>query len=302
MDMRSVFEDVTDIVANMLRQEATTYKRSDYLTSALPSVLKGEAIDGSWRQRIIEWMYGVVDHCNLRRESVAVATFFLDISAARGLVQSRRDFQLVAMTSLMLSIKLYDSTLVKLDSMVKLGRGLFDEGDVIDMESRMLKALNWHVHPPTPVCFMRQILRLLPVETTPMARYMIIEVTRFISEISACLYKFIKFSPSTMAYGAILIAMERIDIPSLPVWQREQFMRNVAIATGMESTSQDILMVLEELRLSLDNNVNLQELMRTIDAQCHVGLAKLQPKSRQPDLQEGQGMHSPRDVATRVFQ
>lgn len=294
------WQEVSDILTNMLRQEATTYKREDYIPSLLKRTSAGETIDGPWRQRIIEWMYGVVDHCNLRRESVAVATYFLDLAADRGLVHCRVDFQLVAMTSLMLSIKLNDSTMVKLDSMVKLGRGLFNEVDVIATEAKMLKAFGWHVHPPTPVCFMRQLLRLLPLETSPVARYMIVEVTRFISEISTCLYKFVKYSASTMATSAIIIAMERIEESTLPRWQRDLFIYNMSFYTSVDTSSTDIQQAMEELRISLDNNVNLQELMRTIDAQCHRGPTtstskemEIGPQSLQP--------HSPREVQTNNF-
>lgn len=293
--------DVGDIVANMLQQEATTYKRKDYLTLILPSKLNGETIDGSWRQRIVEWMYGVVDHCNLRRESVAVATYFLDLASCHDLVRCRKDFQLVAMTSLMLAIKLNDSTMVKLDSMVKLGRGLFNEEDVIATESRMLMAFQWHVHPPTPVCFMRQLLRLLPVETTPVARYIIVEVTRFISEISACLYKFIKYPASSMAFASIIIAMERIDDVTLPLWQRHQFLYNVATITGLESTSWDVLHAAEDLSISLDNNVNLQDLMQTIDAQCLRANQFPTAKTAKDHEMQTSGPGSPRDVSAGVY-
>ena len=291
--------EVGEIIHNMLRQERTTYKREDYLRFMLPSKLDdGETIDASWRQRIVEWMYGVVDHCNLRRESVAVATYFLDIAACRDLVRSRKDFQLVAMTSLMLSIKLNDSTMVKLDSMVRLGRGLFDEADVIGMESKMLQAFTWHVHPPTPVCFMRQLIRLLPPESSPVARYIIVEVTRFVSEISACLYKFVKYPASSMAFAAIMISMERIDELNLPVWQRHQFLYNVANATGLESTSWEVLHAAEDLRISLDNNVNLQDLMRTIDAQCmRANQSPSTKSSKDPHAMEISEPNSPRDVS-----
>eukprot|EP00980_Cylindrotheca_fusiformis_P030974 scaffold25694_cov127-Cylindrotheca_fusiformis.AAC.5 len=291
-------QDVLDIVSNMLRQESTTYKRQDYLKTQLRSNVEDEVIDGSWRQRIIEWMYGVVDHCNFRRESVAVATCFLDLSACRGLVRCRRDFQLVAMTSLMLSIKLNDSTSVKLDSMVKLGRGLFNEEDVIAMERDMLAALHWHVHPPTPVCFMRQILRLLPPETTPIARYMIVEVTRFISEVSACIYKFINYSSSSMAVAAIIIAMERIDETVIPREIRKNFLANISSYTGISYYSEEIVRAVQELRISLENNVNLHDLMRTIDAQCHRcynGMNSKEPKDVEMQCSEPR---SPRDVAS----
>lgn len=288
-------DEASDIVSNMLRQEATTYKRVDYLPVCLTIADEKETIDASWRQRIIEWMYGVVDHCNLRRESVAVATHFLDLATARGLVRCRVDFQLVAMTSLMLSIKLNDSTMVKLDSMVKLGRGLFTESDVIAMESQMLSVFNWHVHPPTPVCFMRQLLCFLPPDASPIGRYVIIEVTRFISEISACLYKFIKYSPSSMAMAAIMIAMERVDELVLPMWQRHQFISNIKTFTCLDAMSLEVSEAVRELRISLDNNVNLEDLMRTIDAQCHRNAPSVQHREKDTDMDVSQP-HSPRDV------
>lgn len=301
MDPSIEWQEAADVVANMLTQESTTYKREDYIPELLKRTSSHETIDGSWRQRIIEWMYGVVDHCNLRRESVAVATYFLDLAAARGLVHCRVDFQLVAMTSLMLSIKLNDSTMVKLDSMVKLGRGLFNEVDVIATESKMLKAFGWRVHPPTPVCFMRQLLRLLPLETSPIARYMIVEVTRFISEISACLYKFVKYPASTMAMAAIVIAMERVEEATLPTWQREHFLSNISTFSGLDCTSMYVLEAMSDLRVSLENNVNLQELMRTIDAQCHRGRCPPSSKTVEAEIHTSSLPHSPREVNIHSF-
>jgi hypothetical protein len=247
-------------------------------------------------------MFGVIDHCSLKRESVAVAAFFLDLSAAKGLVLTRRDFQLVAMTSLMLSIKLYDSTLVKLDSMVKLGRGLFSEEDVVNMELSMLKAMNWQCHPPTPVCFMRQFLRLLPRDTAPVARYMIVEVTRFISEISTCLQKFLTVVPSTMAYASILIAMERIDISVLSISERKEFQENVRSVVGIDASStHDMASTIEELRATLDSNVNLHELMRTIDAQCSLGLSRPLEQGADGLGSKTEGPHSPREVSSQLY-
>jgi Cyclin, N-terminal domain len=174
-----VLEQVLDTVTAMRTQELTTYRRCDYLDSQegrLQTVL-----DASWRQRIVEWMYGVVDHCSLRRDSVATASVYLDICVQRGLVKTREEYQLAAMTALQIAIKLCDSTVVKLQSMVALGRGLFTAQDVIDMERKMLATLNWNCHPPTSVCFLRQFLRLLPPTVPPYTRYMIAEVTRYVS-------------------------------------------------------------------------------------------------------------------------
>lgn len=292
----STLQDIQDTLRIMRTQESTIYKRYDYL--AKQTDISDRVVDGSWRQRIVEWMYGVVDHCNLRRDSVAVAAYYLDLSLINGLVVSRREFQLAAMTALQLAIKLYDSTLVKLDSMVKLGRGLFSEQDVRDMEKKMLGALKWHVHPPTPVCFLRQFLRLLPNGVVPVTRYLIAEVTRFISEISVCLYKFVKYPPSVIAYAGMLLAIERIDGETLPFWQRQQIFDLMSSIAGLHHNSESVVDAVAQLHMSLERNISLQELMNTIDAQCQDGYSRLRSSREQlPSKQDL--MHSPRDVLQR---
>lgn len=289
-DAATLFEDVQDILIVMRKQEMSHYRRCDYLSKEIPE--SERVVDGSWRQKIVEWSFSVVDHCSLRRDSVIVATYYLDVCVMKGVIKSREEFQLAAMTALQLAIKLYDSTMVKLDSMVKLGRGLFSEQDVIAMEQKILRALDWHVHPPTPVCFLRQFLRLLPPSVSPLTRYMIAEVTRFISEISVCLYRFVKYPPSIIAYAGMLIAMERVDEVSLPIWQRQQIFSIMASGANLDHTSHEVIEAVTDLQVSLETNITLKELMDTIRAQCHGGYSKM----RLNEYVSHGGTNSPRDV------
>ena len=295
-------EEAADIITVMRQQEATIYLRNDYLSDTRYA----KVVDGTWRQRIVEWMFGVVDHCSLRRDSVAIAAYYLDLCVERGVVESRQEFQLAAMTALQLAIKLYDSTVVKLDSMIKLGRGLFTEQDVINMETKMLNALKWQVHPPSPICFLRQFLRLLPPTVAPLARYVVAEVTRFISEISVCLYKFVDCPSSAVAYAGMLIAMERIDEATLPQWQRQLIYQNM-LAVGMDHRSAQVINIMTRLQVSLEKNISLQDLMNTIDAQCQAeGYCKFAPFTtmNNSDMHNNNkarpalNQHSPRDVVS----
>ena len=264
---QSSSEDVQEIIARMCTQESTTYRRSDYLTH--DPTLEVEVADGTWRQRIIEWMYGVVDHCSLRRDSVGVAAIFLDLCVERNLVESRQEFQLAAMTALQLAIKLYDSTMVKLDSMVKLGRGQFQIQDVVEMETKLLAALQWRVHPPTSLCFLRQYLQLVPSSVSSMTKYMLSEVTRFIAEISVCLYKFVKYPPSAVAYATLVTAMERIGDSVLAPWQRQEILTRVANTLDESVIHSPMMMeIYHLLQASLQKNVNLEHLLKTIEVQC----------------------------------
>lgn len=284
-------QTVGEIIANMIRQELKTYKRDgDYLTRTLPSKLQDgeEPIDDAWRCHLVRWMYRVVDHCDLRRENVAVATYFLDLASCRtNLVRSRRDFQLVAVASLALSIKLNESSAVAMlvllpDATSPIGEYggdfFFSKSDITGMEFKMMKAFGWHLHPPTPACFMRQLVRLLPspnndVSTTASitlrAWFTVVEVTRFILELSVCHSEFVKYPAWSIAFAAIIIAIEKTDEETeFPIPQRCWFLQNVLLVTGLQSTSREIIFAGKDLNRYLESNGNLRYLLREIDTQC----------------------------------
>lgn len=292
-------EEVSDILSVMIRHETTIYRRSDYLAQ---DSRFAKILDGPWRQRIIEWMFSVTDHCSLKRDCVAVASHYLDLCVDRGVVESRQQFQLVAMTALQLAIKLYDSTVVRLDSMIKLGRGLFTERDVINMEFKILSSLKWQVHPPTANCFLRQYIRLLPPSVSPPVRYMLTEVTRFIAEITVCLYSFVDSQPSVVAYAALLIALSRIDESAVPLWQREQIHHIMHHTTQLDHLGPVVQAATKNLHAALEKNISLRNLMKTIDDHCVAeGLSSTYiADNRQLHFNmKGlpTGLHSPRDVA-----
>lgn len=306
----TISQDAIETISAMQQQERTTYRRTDYLRTRTDDGNNynkyGKIIDGTWRQRIIEWMFGVVDHCSLKRDSVAIAAYYLDMSIVNEVVKTREEFQLAAMTSLQLAIKLYDSTIVNLSSMTKLGRGIFHESDVIRMEYKLLTALKWHVHPPTSNCFLRQLLRLLPNSLSPIARYMITEVTRFVSEISVCLYKFVSYPPSAVAYAGIVLAIELIDPTILPICQQEQVKYAFATHADLNHESPIIREVVQRLQESFDSSLSLRDLIATIDQHCrgHSVYASSSPAVSNADMTQYQScaegrptvMRSPRDV------
>ena len=155
MSRKETMEEVGEILDVMRTQEQGFYRVHDYLDN---KPMGKDCVDETWRQKMLEWMFGVVDHCNFRRDIVAVAAAYLDrvLTEDRSILHSRRTFQLVAMACLYLAMKVYDTSFVKLESLIKLGRGLFTVQDVIAMEDRILsKILNWRVHPPTALCFLR---------------------------------------------------------------------------------------------------------------------------------------------------
>jgi hypothetical protein len=293
-----LFDETGDVLAVMRMTESGKYQFRDYLNVPGRSIstVKGETVDEAWRQRMCEWMYGVVDHCNFRRDIVGVSTAYLDLCLSKDteVINSRRTYQLAAMTSLYLAMKVYDTSYVKLESLLKLGRGLFRAEDVIQMEQRMLSKLQWNVHPPTAMCFLRHYMRLFPNTLSHSTSYMIAEISRFVAEISVCLYKFVKYPRSMIAckcdgfwrrqhfycflllgciyktVSALLIAIDGIDKSALPDWQRQLILSRMNDIAKMSYSDSDVQIVTRKLRTSFEKNVDLKNLMSTIDPNCQV--------------------------------
>mmetsp|Transcript_31814 Transcript_31814/g.48796 ORF Transcript_31814/g.48796 Transcript_31814/m.48796 type:complete len:311 (+) Transcript_31814:109-1041(+) len=261
-------EEMEEIVSKMRRQESTTYRCEDYLARG-PANTVG-AVDEAWRQRMCEWMYVVVDHCNFNRNIVMISAKYLDICLTKGdkVIRTRRNFQLAAMTSLHLAMKIIDTSCVKVDSLVQLSRGLFTTEDVIKMEEHLIITMGWHLHPPSPTCFLTRYMDLFHSSVSHKVKFMIAEVSRFIAEMSVCVYKFVKYKSSVIAYASLLISMDSIDENSFPLWQRLHFYRRMASVVKLWNTSKEVSFVSMQLRKLVEKNADLKVLMETIDPKC----------------------------------
>ena len=73
-------------------------------------------------------------------------------------------------------------------------------------------ALSWKVHPPTAYCFSKHILFLLPYSAVPMeVRCNILELSRFLVELSVLDYFFVTRRASVVALSSLFNAMDLID-------------------------------------------------------------------------------------------
>ncbi len=155
--------DLQERMDVMLHQEACFYKTEDYLAphfqqqlstiSANPFFLSSSgshsssksssstsSINEIWREKICEWAYQVIDHFDYSREVVGVAIHYLDRYLATRSV-NKKLFQLAAMTSLFLAIKLYEPGKISMASMIELSRGYFSVDQMIAMEASILRSV-----------------------------------------------------------------------------------------------------------------------------------------------------------------
>ena len=287
------FLDAQSVLRVMRMQESTIYNQRRHELDELRAL---------WRKTLVEWMYFVVDSMKKNRQSVAPASYFLDVAMATDFVNTREEHQLAAATSLQLALKAYDCASIEMKKLLQLGRGIFNDDDLVEMEFKLLKALDWYLHPPSTYCFLHQYEKLMPSSVSQVSRLMIASVTKLVSEITVCDQKYNKFPPSVAAYACILMAMEFIEGADLPIRQRHCFIMNMAFLAEIQSSSSLVLKVFEELKRSLDNSPKLQELIESVAATRRMGSKVVPRSSSQSRHKRSVHRSSPRYVSAELEQ
>jgi hypothetical protein len=157
--VRATMVELLERMLVMFQQEQKDYKTVDYLAPEfqlkLASIgeLQGEksstdatslcsssssGINDVWREKICEWSYQVIDHFDFSREVVSISLHYLDRFLATRHC-SKKVFQLAAMTSLFLAIKLYEPGKLSMKSMIELSRGYFKVDQMVAMEMEILR-------------------------------------------------------------------------------------------------------------------------------------------------------------------
>eukprot|EP00585_Thalassiosira_rotula_P003834 CAMPEP_0196159844 /NCGR_PEP_ID=MMETSP0910-20130528/46526_1 /TAXON_ID=49265 /ORGANISM="Thalassiosira rotula, Strain GSO102" /LENGTH=239 /DNA_ID=CAMNT_0041424769 /DNA_START=475 /DNA_END=1194 /DNA_ORIENTATION=- len=172
-------------------------------STSIPEARSG--VCARWREKIVEWKYQVVDRFDLDRELVSISTFYLDRYLSMKYVDEEL-FQLVAMASIYLAIKIHSPQKVTIRSIASTGNDLITTRHIEAMELSIMKSLDWRLHPPTTVAFLENYFPLLEKEDDEMTDCL--EFSRFLSELSVCAYPFVSAKPSSIAVAAMLYSLE----------------------------------------------------------------------------------------------
>jgi len=238
-----------DEVKAMLENETNHYKPPrNYL--AFDSCKSG--VNENWRRRLCEWMFEVTDHYDFDREVVSFAFDYLDRSISLAYEPtskkklSKREYQLYAVTSLYLAIKVHgemdsdvDGKRIKLriSAFQELSRGCFKTETIEAKELEFLTLFQWRINPPTCARCIYSYLHLLPEWTSmefEISREDIVcqifDVAKYLTELSIFVSDFsFNYSPSMIAYGAILCAIVYIEesIKHIPCHIKVRFLLNI---------------------------------------------------------------------------
>lgn len=227
-------------------------------SSVVPSPLAPAApseICSRWRDKIVEWKYQIVDRFDLDRGLVAISSFYLDRYLSMHYVDEEL-FQLAAMTSIYLAIKVHSTKKISIEAIASTGNGYITVAHIQAMELDLLQGLDWNLHPPTAVGFLENIFPVLAAELGPASSSGsdgtgagspcpsplggdssgVLEFAKFLSELSVCAYPFVNARPSSVAIAALGYGFDYFALPP----ECKSTLRGILIRHGLDMKTDEV--------------------------------------------------------------
>lgn len=222
---------VLDRLRAMMIQEEKNYCYESYLPRASWEEIEHQSqLNASWREKICQWSYNVVDHFDLPREVVAISLDLFDrYLATRGNQCSGNMALLASLTTLHIAIKVHSEKNIKVTTLAALSRGQFASEHIEQMEWRIMSALGWKLHPPTLFAFVSHLLMLFPNDVHHLVRKELFEVAIYMAELSVCDSYFVRFPASAVAMAAIINVMEDMPPSRLSLRSRDEFWSTLSL-------------------------------------------------------------------------
>ena len=125
-------------------------------------------IDETCRTSMVVYLQKIGKALRLSPETVWQSISFFDryLSSGKGksngALQDKYQFQLVAISSFYIAVKLYEQVELSVVTLAKLCKGYYAESDILEVEEDILFALEFRLATPTPMEFIRHYIHLLP--------------------------------------------------------------------------------------------------------------------------------------------
>ena len=270
---------------NFMREQEETYQvTTDYL---LPSWTK---VSPSDRRTMCSMSYDIVDACSIDREVSCIAMTYFDrfmatnSQSAKAALMSHQEFQLAFISCLFIALKY--SAGMQIDSYVSnaICQGMYNEKELIAMEKKILSALQWRLNGPSAHEFISELLELMPSlvmrDNTKGVDQLKMLAARQV-EMAMLNYGMAFRNHSSIAYAALLTAMNSMDPNVFHPLDRLAWMKNIDMVMGMKTSDTRVL------RHQLDHSmVQKGQIISTIEDSCFDKDKSVVPQreDRQDDL------------------
>jgi len=291
-------DDITSrLIAMQQQEETSSYAPIDYLSSLSSStttISEATKVDHiSSRSKMAQWSYQLTDMTSLSRLAVSRSMNYLDrylVAAATTTqqqqpnannsntqpnpIKDKRYYQLLSMTCLYISIKLYEPLSMDASLLSEISAGCYTTQEILDMESNILHTLSWKVNGVTSQEYVSLMLGLL--DPTKFDYDMdivgsLLDVSKYQCELSTLDYDLsTQYTCGTIALASILNSMEVLEENVLSSTVCDDFLSNVCDILELKredmKTVMDVQVKLR--RLFCQNNSSSSSVSRRRQEEC----------------------------------
>jgi len=288
-------DDITSrLIAMQQQEETSSYAPIDYLSSLSSNATISDAIKVdhiSSRSKMAQWSYQLTDMTSLSRLAVSRSMNYLDrylVAAATTNLQQqpnannnntqpnpikdKRYYQLLSMTCLYISIKLYEPLSMDASLLSEISAGCYTTQEILDMESNILNTLSWKVNGVTSQEYVSLMLGLL--DPTKFDYDMdivgsLLDVSKYQCELSTLDYDLsTQYDCSTIALASILNSMEVLE-------------ENVLSSTVCDDFLSNVCDILELKREDMNTVMNVQVKLRRLFCQNNSSSSPVSPRRQE---------------------
>lgn len=212
-----MFDQVIEEWDSLVQREGNEAYKVECDENKSPDRVLMNSCPASFREQICDWCYQVIDHCDIDRDVVGISLYYFDRYLSKITIQASINemlLQLVAMTSLYLAVKVHSTRKIAVSSMISLSEGKFRVDHVLKMEDCIIKTLHWRLNPPTPSIYLNVVSPVLhDSKDEDGLPNTVLNLARYLLELSVCDWYFTDKKASSTAYAAILAALDILAVP-----------------------------------------------------------------------------------------
>jgi len=171
-------------------------------------------LNKNMRSILVDWMVEVQESFEMNHETLYLAVKLVDMYLGKTLVK-RDKLQLVGTTALYIAAKYDERCPPVIDDFCYICDDAYAQKDVIQMEEKMLRVLEFDIGVPLSYRFLRRYARCAKLDME------VLTLARYILEMSLMEYDFIDGLDSMMAAASLLLAlkMTKVENPWTPTLQ-----------------------------------------------------------------------------------
>lgn len=200
-----VTEYINDVATYLMELEKQYEISPTYMEDLQPD------INASMRAILVDWLVEVAEEYRLLPETLYVCVNYIDRCLSKFVV-SRSKLQLLGCACMLVASKFEEIYAPAVDEFVYISDNTYSRDEILQMESIILKKLDFRLMAATPRHFIKRFISAAEVPWDSLDTYL----ARYILELSLQEYRFVKFSASHLAAAAIYAS--RLTLRQKHLW------------------------------------------------------------------------------------